>query len=99
MAAYNTAMNIAREIRTNTGYKRANHEAHALMRQAFNQPGDIDTTEPGYLNISLDPLPTPAKTTALAELCQHLTNTKTRYPGTNLTIKYNIKNKTPPQTQ
>ncbi|PYH00202.1 hypothetical protein CVV67_10575, partial [Arthrobacter stackebrandtii] len=93
MAAYNTAMTIAREIRTNTGYRRANQEAHALMRQIFNQSGDIDTTKPGLLTITLDPLPTKAKTAAAAELCNHLTNTKTRYPGTNLTLKYAIKNK------
>ncbi|MDQ0277764.1 transposase [Arthrobacter silviterrae] len=91
MAAYNTAMTIAREIRTNTGYRRANQEAHALMRQAFNQPGDIDTSEPGHLVIRLDPLPTKAKTAAIKELCDHLNSTETRYPGTNLILKYTIK--------
>ena len=95
MAAYNTAMTIAREIRTNTGYRRANQEAHALMRQMFNQTGDIDTTEPGHLTITLDPLPTTAKTVAAAELCAHLTSTKTRYPGTSLILKYAIKTKAP----
>ena len=93
MAAYNTAMTIAREIRTNTGYRRANQEAHALMRQMFNQTGDIDTTVPGHLTITLDPLPTKAKTTAAAQLCEHLTATETRYPGTNLILKYAIKTK------
>ena len=92
MAAYNTAMTIAREIRTNTGYRRAGQEAHALARQAFNQTGDIDTSQPGHLTITLDPLPTPAKTAAIKELCDHLTATKTRYPGTNLTLRYKIKN-------
>ncbi|MFQ4150619.1 putative transposase [Arthrobacter sp. LAPM80] len=91
MAAFNTMMTLAREIRTNTGYKRGNHEAHALIRQAFHQSGDIDPTVPGYLTITLDPLPTHAKTAALTELCEHLTTTKTRYPGTNLTLKYAIK--------
>lgn len=95
MAAYNTAMTLAREIRTNTGYKRADDEAHALMRQAFNQSGDIDPTAPGYLTITLDPLPTQAKTTAIAELCEHLTATRTRYPGTDLVLRYAIKNKAP----
>ncbi|WP_113716993.1 putative transposase [Arthrobacter dokdonensis] len=91
MAAYNTAMSIAREIRTNTGYKRATQEAHALMRQAFNQAGDIDPTKPGYLTISLDPLPTKAKTAAIAQLCEHLNSTQTRYPGTGLILRYKIK--------
>ncbi|MDO5754548.1 putative transposase [Arthrobacter sp.] len=91
IAAYNTAMTIAREIRTNTGYKRGSDEAHALMRQAFNQPGDIDPTIPGQLTITLDPMPTKAKTLAIAELCEHLTNTKTNYPGTNFILHYKIK--------
>ena len=93
MAAYNTAMTIAREIRTNTGYAKAANEAHTLMRQMFNQSGDIDTTQSGHLSITLDPLPTKAKTIAAAELCEHLTATKTRYPGTDLILKYAIKTK------
>ena len=39
-------MTIATEIRTNTGYARTDQEAHALMRQVFNKPADIDPTEP-----------------------------------------------------
>ncbi|WP_427017471.1 putative transposase [Pseudarthrobacter sp. P1] len=93
MAAYNTAMTLAREIRTNTGYKRAAAEAHTLLRQAFNQSGDIDPTVPGHLTISLDPLPTPRSTQAIAELCEHLTSTQTRYPGTGLTLNYKMKTK------
>ncbi|WP_426978425.1 hypothetical protein ACQCSU_04150 [Pseudarthrobacter sp. O4] len=81
MAAYNTAMTIGREIRTNTGYKRAADEAHAIMRQAFNQPGDIDPTVPGFLTIRLGPLPTKRATQAIDELCEHLTSTETRYPA------------------
>lgn len=92
MAAYNTAMSLAREIRTNTGYARANQEAHSLMRQALNQGGDIDTATPGYLTITLDPLPTQAKTQAITELCEHLTATQTRYPGTDLILHYKTKN-------
>ncbi|MDJ0313901.1 putative transposase [Arthrobacter sp. H35-D1] len=93
MAAYNTAMTIAREIRTNTGYAKAGNEAHALMRQLFNQSGDIDPTVPGFLTITLDRLPTQAKTDAAAELCEHLTTTKTRYPGTDLVLRFTVKNK------
>ncbi|WP_456504600.1 putative transposase [Arthrobacter sp. UYCu723] len=95
MGAYNTMMTLAREIRTNTGYKRSADEAHALIRQAFSQSGNIDPTVPGILTISLDPLPTKAKTTAIAELCEHLTQTATRYPGTDLILKYEVKSKAP----
>ncbi|MDI3196281.1 hypothetical protein QK290_17960 [Pseudarthrobacter sp. AL07] len=86
MAAFNTATTLAREIRTNTGYARAAEEAHTLARQALTGSGDIDTTTPGYLTIRLDPLPTARATAAIGELCQHLTTTETRYPGTRLIL-------------
>ena len=93
MAAFNTATTLAREIRTNTGYARADDEAHALIRQALTASGDIDPSQDGYLTIRLDPLPTQRATTAIAELCDHLTTTETRYPGTHRILRYEIKNR------
>jgi hypothetical protein len=61
-----------------------------LIRQALTGSGDIDPRD-GTLTIRLDPLPTQRATTAIAELCEHLTATHTRYPGTNLTLRYEIK--------
>lgn len=90
MAAYNTATTLARELRLHTHYARATHEAHTLIRQALTSSGDIDPSD-GVLTIRLNPLPTPRATTALAELCEHLTTTRTRYPGTNLTLRYEVK--------
>ncbi|MDQ6740980.1 MAG: hypothetical protein M3021_11665, partial [Actinomycetota bacterium] len=55
IAAFNTASTLAREIRTNTGYARADDEAHALIRQALTNSGDIDPGRDGYLTIRLDP--------------------------------------------
>ena len=43
------------------------------------------------LNVKLDPLPTSRATAAIAQLCEHLTATQTRYPGTNLTLRDEIK--------
>ena len=76
--------------RVHTGYARANHEAHALVRQALTGSGDIDPGD-GTLTVRLDPLPTQRATTAIAQLCEHLTATKTRYPGTDLILRYEIK--------
>jgi len=90
IAAFNTATTIARAIRVNTGYARANHEAHALVRQALTGSGDIDPGD-GTLTVRLDPLPTSRATAAIAQLREHLTATQTRYPGTNLTLRYEIK--------
>ena len=90
IAAFNTATTLARTIRVHTGYARANHEAHALARQALTGSGDIDPGE-GTLTVRLDPLPTARATTAIAELCEHLTATQTRYPGTDLVLRYEVK--------
>ena len=81
---------MARDIRVHTGYARANHEAHALVRQALTGSGDIDPGD-GTLTVRLDPLPTQRATTAIAQLCEHLTATKTHYPGTDLILRYEVK--------
>jgi len=41
--------------------------------------------------VRLDPLPTRRATTAIAELCEYLTATETRYPGTDLVLRYEVK--------
>lgn len=43
--------------------------------------------------IRLDPLPTARATRAAEQLCQHLTATATTYPGTQTTIRYEIKHR------
>jgi hypothetical protein len=90
IAAFNTATTLARAIRVHTGYARANREAHTLIRQALTGSGDIDPHD-GVLTVRLDPLPTRRATKAITELCEHLTATKTRYPGTDLILRYEIK--------
>jgi len=90
VAAFNTATTLARAVRVHTSYARANHQAHALVRQALTGSGDLDPHD-GFLTVRLDPLPTRRATTAIAELCEHLTATRTCYPGTNLTLRYEIK--------
>lgn len=91
MAAFNTATTLTRQLRLHTGYARKNDEAHALIRQTLTSSGDIDPTTQGVLTIRLEPLPTRRATTAIAQLCQHLTSTQTRYPGTDLLLRYEIK--------
>jgi transposase len=92
IAAFNTATALARAIRVHTGYARANQEAHTLARQALTGSGDIDPHD-GVLTVRLDPLPTQRATTAIAELCEHLTATHTRYPGTDLILRYEVKSR------
>ncbi len=90
MAAFNIDTALARAVRVYTGYARADDEAHNLARQAFTGSGDINPRD-GFLTVRLDPLPTRRATTAIAELCEHLTATQTRYPGTDLVLRYEVK--------
>lgn len=91
ITAYNVSMALTREVRTNTGYNRADDEAHTLVRRILTYTGDIDPTVPGYVTITLDPLPTKYETVTVAELCKSLTATQTRYPGTDLVLRYAVK--------
>ncbi|NMM17487.1 MAG: hypothetical protein HHJ14_10240, partial [Cellulomonas sp.] len=90
-AAFTTNTALARDIRLDTGYARANHEAHTLARHVLTHSGDIDPGVDGVLTVRLDPMPTPRATAAIGELCAHLTATQTRYPGTDLILRYEIK--------
>jgi transposase-like protein len=91
IAAFNTATTLARDLRVHTSYARANHEAHTLIRHALTGSGDLDPKTDGVLTVRLDPLPTPRATTAIAQLCEHLSATQTRYPGTDLILRYEMK--------
>ena len=99
IAAYNTAQSLARTIATDTGYSRAQDEAHTLIRTALAGSGDIipDPTT-NTLHIRLDPLPAPRHTAAINELCQVLNDTNTIYPGTSLTLRYSTKPHRSPHT-
>jgi len=92
IAAYNTAQSLACAIVTDTGYTRADDEAHTLIRTALAGSGDIiPDTATNTLHVRLDPLPAPRHTVAIDELCHTLNDTHTVYPGTGLTLRYSIK--------
>ncbi len=87
-AAYNAETILARAL--NSHYARAGDEAYALIREALTASGDI-IPDDETLTIRLDPLTAPRRTRALAALCDQLNATATRYPGTQLTLHYEIK--------
>ncbi len=88
MAAFNTETILARALHGH--YARADDEAYALIREALHTSGDI-TPAGGTLHVRLDPLTAPRRTRALAALCEQLNTTQTRYPGTKLTLRYEVK--------
>jgi len=46
---------------------------------------------PLALPVRLDPASVPRRSNALAALCVELSHTQTRYPGTDLTLAYSVK--------
>jgi len=68
----------------------AEDEADALIREALTISGDI---RPGHgtLHVRLDPLTAPRRTQALAALCEQLNAAQSRYPGTDLRLRYEVK--------
>ena len=53
---------------------------------------DVRITGDSELIIRLDPLTAPRRTRALATLCDQLTQARACYPGTSLTLTYQVKN-------
>jgi transposase-like protein len=88
MAACNTETILARAL--NGHYARAADEAFALIREALTVSGDIIPRD-GILHVRLDPLTAPRRTRALQAICQQLNTTSTRYPGTTLALRYEVK--------
>ena len=71
-------------------YSRGDDEARALLREAFTLTGDLQITG-DTLHVRLDPASAPRRSKALAALCVELTDTATRYPGTDLALAYSVK--------
>jgi len=88
MAACNAETILARALHGH--YARAGDEAFALIREGLNASGDIIPGD-GVLRVRLDPLTAPRRTRALQALCQQLNATQTRYPGTSLILRYEVK--------
>ena len=88
MSAYNAESALARLLRPH--YARGDDEARALLREAFTLTGDLQITD-NTLHVRLDPASAPRRSNALTALCVELTDTTTRYPGTDLALAYSIK--------
>jgi hypothetical protein len=73
------------------GYKKSINEKRALVKSIINTHADII---PDYknnkLSIKLYSQSSPRMNGAIKKICSMLNETKTKYPGTNLIMKYNI---------
>ena len=89
MAAFNAETALARALHGR--YARAGDEAYALIREALHASGDIIPGD-GTLTVRLGPLTAARRTRAIAALCDWLNDAAACYPGTDLTLRYEIKN-------
>lgn len=71
-------------------YRRADDEAHSLLRETFRASGDIEVLG-DTLHVRLDGLSAPRRSRAIAAVCEELNATETLYPGTNLRLVYSVK--------
>ena len=67
-------------------------EARALEREAFNSTGDLEVVN-GALHVRIDPLSAPRRTRALGALCCERTAAVTRYLGTDLVLRFSVKDR------
>ena len=88
MASYNAESALARMLAPH--YPRAEDEARTLLREAFKSPADLEILGE-ELHVRLLPMSAPRRTKAIAALCAELTETKTVYPGTDLTLVFSVR--------
>jgi hypothetical protein len=88
VSAYNAETTLCRMLRPH--YRRAEDEARTLAQEIYRASGDIEVAS-GRLVVRLDPLSAPHRSRALAAICEELTASETVYPGTELTVAYEVK--------
>ncbi len=88
MATYNAETALARLLAPH--YARAEDEARSLLREALRSPADLEIVG-AELHVRITPLSAPRRTRAIAALCDDLGATDTLYPGTELILRYCVK--------
>jgi transposase len=88
MVAYQAESDLCRAVKPH--YRRAADEARTLIQTALAASGDL-TISDDTLTVSLDPLSAPHRTKALAAICDELTATRTRFPGSALLLRFQVK--------
>lgn len=76
-------------------YQRAEQEGRTLVQSALASAGDIAVVG-DELCIALEPLSSPHRTHALVALCEALNESATRFPGSKLRLRFEVK--PPPET-
>ncbi len=87
MVAYQAEGDLVRVIAPH--YRRVQAEGRTLIQSALAAPADLEVTDT-ELRVRIAPLSSPHRTRAVAALCDALNRTRTRFPGSRLTLHYEI---------
>lgn len=88
MVAYQAEGDLVRLIEPH--YKRSEDEGRTLVQNILAAAGDINVVGK-QLVVELQPLSSPHRTRALETLCEEINATATRFPGTNMTLRFGVK--------
>lgn len=87
MLAYQVETDLVRAIAPH--YKRHAEDGHKLIAAALQSAGDIRVSD-GELVVTLQPQSSPHRSRAVAAICRTLTETDTKFPGTDLRLRYAV---------
>lgn len=88
MLAYQVETDLVRNVAPH--YKRSIDEGRRLIIAALSSAADIAVVK-GELRVAIAPQSSPHRSRAIAELCTLLNATDTRFPGTDLVLRYAVK--------
>ena len=70
-------------------YRRSEDEGRTLIHELLGTKADL-RVEAGCLRVSLHPLSAPHRSQAVAKICQTLNDSRTRFPGSNLRLRFDV---------
>ena len=88
MVAYQAESDLFRLVAPH--YRRVQDEGRTLIQAALASAADIEVTE-RELRVTLAPMSSLHKTKAIAALCRELNQSESRFPGSNLTLRFAIR--------
>jgi hypothetical protein len=87
MVAYNIESDLLQLIRSH--YKRAEDEGRTFIQTALQDTADLKPSSE-ELHIHLAPLSSPHRTRVLEALCAALNQTNSKFPGSELRMRYSV---------
>ena len=87
LVAYQIESDLVNLIRPH--YARAEDEGRTLIQTVLQSTATLEPTDQ-ELRITLSPLSSPHRSQALAALCQNLNTAETRFPGTDLRLRFAV---------